>query len=422
MIVEISASSVNGSVEAPASKSLMQRAVAAALLAEGTSTLFNPSFSEDSKYALKMAECLGAKVKIENDKAVISGGFQPICNTLDCGESGLGVRMFSAIAALSGMELHFTGSGTILNRPMDMLQKTIESLGATVKTTKGRLPLTVRGPLRGGHALVDGSVSSQFLTGLLFALPLAENNSVLEISNLKSKPYIDLTIDVLEKFGITIENQNYERIIIPNKQQYVAANYQVEGDWSGAAFLAVLGAISGKTEIHNLQFNSKQADIKIIDALKLAGAELKKTTNVIAVSRNELRAFQFDITDCPDLAPPLVALAAFCKGKSVITGTERLKVKESDRSSTLQKEFSALGVDIQGFENRLEIVGANQIKGGEVSSHGDHRIAMALAVAGTRSSAPVSIENAESIYKSYPEFYNDLSKLGVALKFKRNTQ
>ena len=196
-----------------------------------------------------MAECLGAFFDISEEKIEVKGGFNPSCKTLNGGESGLGIRMFSAIASLSEKELEFNGTGSILNRPMDMLQQTLESLGVNVTTSNGKLPLKIKGPLKGGKAKVDGSVSSQFLTGLLFALPLAENDSVLEISNLKSKPYIDLTLDVLKKFGISIENKGYKKFIIPKKQKYIATEYKVEGDWSGASFLAVLGAISGKVII-----------------------------------------------------------------------------------------------------------------------------------------------------------------------------
>jgi len=416
MVVKVSASNALGTVHSPASKSSMQRAVAAALLAEGTSTLFNPSFSEDSLSAIKMAECLGASVKISKEKVEIKGGFNPVCEILDCGESGLGVRMFSAIAALSDKEIIFSGSGSILNRPMDMLKNPLESLGAIVVTMNGKLPLLLKGPLTGGKAKVDGSSSSQFLTGLLFALPMAEENSILEILNLKSKPYIDLTLDILNKFGISVENQGYKEFFIPGKQKYIATDYQVEGDWSGAAFLAVLGAISGKVTIHHLQLNSTQPDRMILEALKMAGADVEERDDKIIVSPNKLKAFNFDITDCPDLAPPLVALASFCEGKSVITGTERLKAKESDRAFTLQKEFSALGIDIQEFENKIEIIGRKNIEGGEVSSHGDHRIAMALAIAGTKATSPVTISGAEAINKSYPNFFNDLQKLGVVLE------
>lgn len=416
MNVKISASQVQGFIKAPPSKSSMQRAVAAALLVEGTSTIYNPSFSEDSVSSIKMAECLGAKVELGEDIIKITGGFHPFCKTLDCGESGLGIRLFSAIAALSDKELQFTGSGTILNRPMGMVQETLKSLGVVVTTTNGKLPLSVKGPIQAGKIVVDGSISSQFLSGLLFALPLAEGDSIIEVLNLKSKPYIDLTLDVLGKFGVSVKNLNYQQFLIPKKQRYMATNYTVEGDWSGAAFMAVLGAISGKVTIKSLELFSSQADKNIIEALKLAGAKIAQEKDYIEVSANDLTAFTFDITDCPDLAPPLVALASFCKGKSVITGTERLKVKESDRSSTLQREFSSLGVDILNLGNRMEVVGSSKIKGGEVNSHGDHRIAMALAIAGTRTDSPVIIKDAESINKSYPEFYNDLQKLGVVLE------
>lgn len=413
MEVKISPSLISGSVEAQASKSSMQRGIAGALLARGKSVLLNPSFSDDSLAALHMAECLGAKVSKMKDKVIIEGGLAPECSTLDCGESGLAVRMFSAIASLCEKEITLKGAGSIMDRPMSMIADALSSMGVEVSTTNGRLPLKIRGPIEGGNCYVDGSLSSQFLTGLLFALPLVSKDSVIRVDSLQSKPYIDLTIRVLSQFGIEIDNRAYEKILIKGKQEFRPVEYRVEEDWSGIAFLAVAGAIAGSVEVTKLSAGSVQADKKIIEILENCGADININDNTLEVKKQRLNPFIFDISDSPDLAPPLVALATFCDGNSVITGTRRLKSKESNRAKTLYQEFRKIGVDITISQNSMEIKGAKNVKGGRVNSHGDHRIAMALAVAATVADGPVIIEGAESINKSYPGFYDHMRILGA---------
>jgi len=416
MIAEITPAYISGRILAPASKSSMQRAVAAALLSDGISTLYRPSFSDDSLASLEMAECLGAEVTREPDRWVVKGGLKPVCHRLNCGESGLGIRMFSAIAALTEDEFMLTGRGTILNRPMDMLVDGLQKLGVSVNSEKGKLPFTIRGPIQGGKINIDGSESSQFISGLLMALPLLDKDSVLEIDALKSKPYIDLTISVLKEFGIEIINNDYRKISIPGKQKYKPANYYVEEDWSGIAFIAVAGAISGKVIIEGVTQSSVQADRRILDVLKLSGTNINFSGKTLSIEKSDLHAFEYDITDCPDLAPPLVALASFCKGRSILNGTSRLIRKESNRSLTLTEEFSNLGVDIRQSDNTIEIVGRDSVSGGIFRSHGDHRIAMALTVAATRAESPMLVEGAEAVNKSYPDFFEDMRKLGLIIK------
>jgi 3-phosphoshikimate 1-carboxyvinyltransferase len=240
-----------------------------------------------------------------------------------------------------------------------------------------------------------------------------EGDSLLKVDSLKSRPYIDLTLDVMNRFGVMVENKEYREFHIPGRQRYHAAEYEVEGDWSGAAFIAVTGALSSPVTIGKLQPDSSQADRSILEVLRLAGASVSPGKDNVTVSPGKLKPFSYDINDCPDLAPPLVALAAFCPGRSVITGAKRLKTKESDRAHALQKEFSILGVGVSNLDDRVEIIGTERVKGGDVSSHGDHRIAMALAVAAIRSENPVVVHDAEAVNKSYPGFYDDLRKLGL---------
>lgn len=416
MIARIKPSRISGSVVSQASKSSMQRAVAAALLSDGLSVLSNISDSADSLSALKMAECLGAGIERTGDTISIKGGLNPVCRELNCGESGLGVRLFSAIASLCEEEIIISGSGSVMKRPMAMIENSLRELGAKVESSNGFLPVQIKGPIHGRRLKIDGSISSQLISGLLFALPVVDEDSILLIDSLKSKPYIDLTISVLESFGVEIENRDYREIYIKGKQAYHPARYRVEEDWSGISFLAVLGAISGQVSVKGLSLKSVQSDKAIIDVLRLAGARLETVENEIIVAPGELKSFEFDISDCPDLAPPLTALAAYCNGKSVLRGTGRLVSKESNRSEALKLEFSKLGVEIDIKNDSMEIFGKCKVDQGEVDSHNDHRIAMALAIAAAGAEGPVIINGSEAVKKSYPGFFNDISELGLGVE------
>ncbi len=402
---------IKGKIKAPASKSMMQRAIAAALLADGETVLHNPSFCDDSLSSLNVAACLGAKIKKEKDTVLIKGRLKPICSELNCGEAGLCIRMFSPIAALSTKELILTGKGSLKSRPVSMIEKPLHDLGASCETNSGLIPVKVKGPLKGGKTTIDGSVSSQFLTGLLIALPCCNNDSELIVNNLNSKPYIDMTIETLEKFGITIKNYNYKRFLIKGCQKYKSCNFIVEGDWSGAAFLLVAAALCGEIEMNMINPDSRQADRKILDALKHAGAEVLISDKRVFVKKRELNAFEFDAAECPDLFPPLVALSSQCEGLTSIKGVERLRFKESDRAIALKKEFASIGIEIN-ISGDIMLVKGGKIRGGCVYSHNDHRIAMAAATAGVAALNEVEIDGVECVAKSYPSFFKDLKSIG----------
>ncbi len=411
----------------------MQRALAAALLAKGTTTILNPGHSNDDKAALEVIKALGAVVNREEDKLVIeSNGVQPVTDEVNCGESGLGIRMFAPIIALSGKEIKITGEGSLLTRPMDFFDEILPQLGVTIKSNEGKLPLTLQGPLQLQNIEVDGSLSSQFLTGLLMAYGASPNSSAggasdsessaitIKVRNLKSKPYIDLTLDVMKQFGLRIpENNNYEEFIFHSDSSLIppagggGAAYTVEGDWSGAAFLLVAGAIAGPITVRGLDLSSTQADKAIIDALMAANAGIAMDAKGIQLHPVEMDAFYFDATDCPDLFPPLVALAAYCKGKTTIKGVSRLTHKESNRAVTLQDEFDKMGVTIDLNDDLIVIHGGGVVKGADVHSHHDHRIAMACSVAGLKADSEMVIEEAQAVKKSYPDFWNDLKSLGA---------
>jgi 3-phosphoshikimate 1-carboxyvinyltransferase len=342
---------------------------------------------------------------------MIRGGIKPQSQQLNCRESGLCLRMFSPLAALAQEELVLTGSGTLCRRPVAMVEAPLKNLGVSCWSENGFPPLRVKGPLKGGEAIVDGSLSSQFLTGLLLALPVIEADSVIHVKNLKSKPYIDLTLKMLEDFKIHISHDDYKTFLIKGRQTYRIGAYKIEGDWSSASFLFVAGALGGKVTVKGLNPESVQADRRILEALESCGASARIGDAEIHVEKKNLRAFSFDATDCPDLFPPLAVLASACDGRSRLKGVGRLLFKESNRAEVLHKEFSELGARICLNGDWLEIEGS-KLSGGIVNSHGDHRIAMAAAVAGVISSGDVTVKNPECVSKSYPGFFEDFKKIG----------
>ncbi len=410
-------SNVNGTLIAPSSKSVMIRAVASSLLAGGVSRLANPSFCSDSLAALGIARALGAQVQTGKGVVSIRGidGFREDRVTdgvIDCGESGLCMRMFAPIAGLSRHRFFIEGSGSLCSRPMKMLE-TISLLGSICTTAGGYPPVIIQGPIRGGSVSIDGSESSQFLTGLLMAAPLCQNDTRIDVADLKSKPYVLMTVDLLKRFGIAVDHdRELTSFSIRGNQHYKAQSLAIEGDWSGAAFLLVAGAVAGSVRVEGLKTDSFQADRAILDGLMRAGVIVETKNKYIVVKRSELNAFEFNAEDCPDLVPPLAALAVHCTGKSVIYGIERLKHKESNRALTVASEFSKLGVRVELLPDRMEIYGTKPA-GNRVDSHNDHRIAMACAVAALGGSGPVLIERSGAVAKSYPRFFEDLDSIKV---------
>lgn len=410
----VSAGPIKGIVIPPSSKSYAQRAIALSLLAEGTTTLRNIEFCKDTLSALSCVKALGAQVEFIDDSTIrIKGGLSPLSNTLHVGESGLATRLFTPIAALSSVPIRIEGEGTLLHRPMQMMIEPLRTLGVQLKDGGGYLPFEVQGPIKGGKVRVDGSISSQFITGLLLALPLAEQDTTLYVDSAVSTPYLDMTIDTARRFGVEIlHNQgDYSEFFIEGGQHYSPTDIAIEGDWSGASTLMVAGAIAGKVSIKNLSTLSRQADTVICQALERAGAGLIIEDDTITVTRRPLRAFNFDATHCPDLFPALVALAAAADGQSTIIGTERLRHKESDRAETLREEYEKLGIEVDLSEDNIMKVRGGDIQPAAVHSHDDHRIAMSLAVSALRCGDAITIRNAECVEKSYPSFFEDLESL-----------
>lgn len=412
----ITPSTVKGQVTAPPSKSMMGRALAAAYLAEGGTVITNPSFCDDALAIMGVIRTLGAVVQ-DNEESVTVGGaprrpLTPEALVLHCGESALCMRIFAPIAALKEQPITLAASGSLQSRPMDMIEA-IRVLGVSCKTEGGHAPISIRGPMKGGFIGIDASVSSQFLTGLLLSLPLCEGDSTISAYNLKSLPYVRMTIGLLERFGITVGHDGaFEEFEIPGGQWYAPIRYEVEGDWSGAAFLLVAGALSGPVTVVGLDTSSPQADRAILEVLQQVGAHLEVGPDRVTVRRKEMKPFRFDVTDCPDLFPPLAALAVHCEGRTIINGIERLRHKESNRLAALGLELEHLGGTMRSTASTVEIDGGG-IRGGIADAHGDHRIAMACAIAALAAEHEVAIEGYSCVSKSYPGFFSDLYALQV---------
>lgn len=435
MKITIHPSQLSGTINAPASKSSMQRACAAALLSTKKVFIKNPGYSNDDKAALDIIKKLGAVVSevdvetisVESDFLSNSDKITSKENTIHCGESGLSIRMFAPIAALCKNKITITGEGSLTTRPLDFFDEVFPQLGVAVQSNDGKLPITIQGPLQPKDIQIDGSQSSQFLTGLLFAFATAPNqfisggNTFIRVNSLKSKPYIDLTLDVMKQFGLPVpENKNYKEFTfhkddlkVSHAGEDLERVYTIEGDWSGGAFLLVAGAIAGPITVTGLSLASTQADKKIVDALMSANAGIAMEAKGIKIHPAEMTPFEFDATDCPDLFPPLVALAAYCKGITKIKGVSRLAHKESNRGLTLQEEFGKMGLQIDLLDDVMQVYGGKGLKGAVVHSRHDHRIAMACAVAALKAEGETVIEEADAINKSYPDFYDHLKDLGA---------
>lgn len=389
----------------------MQRIVAMSAYYGHKMKIKNPCFSEDCLAAIEVAKSMGVGVDIQDDIVTIQPGLNVGKPTWRVGESGLASRIFGVIAAMSDTNIRIEGSGSLNFRPMKALLDIFTQMEVQVINNGPFLPFEISGPPKNQDLVYDGSEGSQVLTGLLIALPKMNKDSSILIKNLKSRPYIDVSISLLEKFGIILKYDGKDKILIPGGQSLEGNIYENEGDWSGASFFAVASEKKSTIGIKTLQWDSLQGDRTILNVLRSCGVKISKKDQFIDFKADELRAFEFDATDTPDLFPPLVALAASCKGKSTIHGVSRLIHKESNRLESLLSEFSKLGILIQHEGTKL-LVHGGEIHEAEVHSHGDHRIAMALAIAASKARGPVIIDQFESVNKSYPLFLKHFSQLG----------
>lgn len=403
-----------GIINVPSSKSHAQRVLACALMSSSETQIEFLGNSTDEIAALEIIKASDAKWRNEGHFLIIEAGeklhFEQ--TNLSFHESGLSSRMFTPILANSNQELNLNGEGSLTQRPMKVFSDTFPKLSVNFKSTEDQLPFVIEGPLVPQNIEIDGSLSSQFVTGFIYAY--AGNNNtkqeIIHIHNPNSIPYIELSLEVLSDFGIDLKFEN-NQIQFAGPYKFKNAKIKIEGDWSSASFLLVGAALLGQITISNLKENSKQADKKILEALKDFGAKVAWNEGQLHITKNELLAFDFDATHCPDLFPPLAVLASFGKQTSKIKGVHRLFSKESNRAETLQSELGKLGANIEIKEDEMWIHPAGHLKNRHVDSCNDHRIAMACAIYGLMLQDEIEIENAESVQKSFPDFYKFLNHL-----------
>jgi len=413
-------------MQAPPSKSSMQRACAAALLHKGTTLLSNAGDSNDERAALEIIQQLGAVVTQTISGAIsIRSDFDFFAQQTDaeplpinCGESALCARLFTPIAARCSRTVTLTGEGTLLKRNLHFPAAVFREIGISIDESNCRLPITVRGPLQPIPVHVQAEESSQHLTGLLFAYASSVKiPTTITVRALSSKPYVDLTVDVLSRFGYRIDETVGDSYVVHpgNNMNNTEASYNVEGDWSTAAFFLTGAAISGHLTLTGLDVFSKQADRAILQALMMTGVPLSITENHIKVGgitgSSGLNPFHFNATDCPDLFPPLAVLAACCNGTSVIEGTGRLGNKESNRKETIADLLGRMGISVTLQDDLMIIEGRQELNAVTVDSFQDHRIAMAAAIGALRANGPVVLEQADAVNKSFPAFFEQLDKL-----------
>lgn len=414
MNITINPGKIKGCVQVPSSKSIGHRAVICAGLSKGRSHISGLSPSKDITATINGLKQLGISCGFYEGTLLVENNGLPSQDVLiDCKESGSTLRFLIPVALALEGEAVFTGAGRLGERPLDVYRKLFSSMGISWHQESGGLPLTVKGCLKSGEYEVDGSISSQFITGLMLALPLLKDDSVLNIKNvLESRPYIDLTMDVLRDFGINIENHSYREFIIPGSQRYTARHYNVEGDFSQAAFFLATGALSGSVTISGLKKDSLQGDSVIINILSRMGAEITWHDNKLHISESPLTGTTIDASQCPDLVPILAIIGSLSHGTTIIENAGRLRLKESDRLSAMAEELKKLGADIIELNDGLIIHGKPYLSGGSVNCWNDHRVAMSLGIAALRCSSPVTINGAECVDKSYPLFWEDLKRIG----------
>lgn len=418
MKIEINPTKLSGLVQAPPSKSMAHRAMIAAALANGTSRIENIAFSDDMIATIGAVEHLGAKVIKGEDFVEITGnaGVFPVNNfTVDCIESGSTLRFLIPIASLSKAKVEFTGKGRLMYRPQDVYAKIFTTNNLYFNQTNEKI--TIEGSLKPDIYEIDGSISSQFITGLLFTLPLLNGNSQIKITEpFESRSYVDLTIEIMALFGVNITWLDANTLNIAGNQTFKSMNYRVEGDCSQAAFWAVLGAVQGNIAISDINPQTKQGDRAVFEVLKRAGADIFAVADKLYFKKSKLKGVEIDLADCPDLGPILMVLGLFCEGETTLINAGRLRVKESDRIAAMESEIKKIGGNIKVIDEVIYVNSGAKLHDADLISHNDHRIAMAMTIAGVLANIKLTIDEAEAINKSYPNFYQVVNTLGGSAK------
>lgn len=419
--LRIEPTSLTGTLRVPSSKSLGHRDLICAALARGQSQVEQVSVSKDILATCECLRRLGALISPLEEEGGRTGfaveGCRPhqVGSLLDCGESGSTLRFLIPLAALSGDRFTFTGSGKLGSRPLDPYEAIFREQGLVFQkgSSDENFPLVVQGPLKPGHFTLPGDVSSQFISGLLFALPLLPGDSTLEITGkLESQSYIALTLSALKKYGITIEHQDFRSYKIAGNQQYQPRTGAVEGDYSQAAFWLTAGMLGRSIGLLGMSPNSLQGDRAIIPILQRMGGQVVFEGDTLMSRPSTSIGTTIDAADCPDIVPVLTVAAALSEGHTEIIHAERLRLKECDRLKAMTTELNKLGARITERPDGLSIDGVEELNGGIVDCWNDHRIAMSLAVASIQCREPLTLVGAECVAKSYPEFWQDFKTLG----------
>ena len=411
--VIISPSTLNGSITLPPSKSYAHRAVICASLAPGKSVVSPIELSDDIKATISACRALGAEISISGNTLYIDGSnIGNTCETvIDCFESGSTLRFMIPIAAALSSKITFTGRGRLPIRPMDIYTDMLPKHGVRCHSESG-LPLSIEGSLTSGEYDVAGNVSSQFITGLLFSLPICDGDSkIILTSPLQSIDYVKMTISVLSEFGIIISETDYGYFIKGN-QSYKAHDYTVEGDWSQAAFFMAAGIINSEIQINGLNQNSVQGDRRALDIFKKFGGNVNFENGALICKKSVLRPTEIDAENIPDLVPVLAVTAAYCQGSTHIYNASRLRLKESDRIVSTSGNLKLMGCSVKEQPDGMIINGSGILKAATLSGYNDHRIVMAFSIAALSAHGEVKISDAQSINKSYPDFFNDYNSLG----------
>lgn len=420
-------SRLSGTATVPPSKSAAHRAVLCAALADGVSHITNIEYSQDIRATLGAAAQLGAKIQEEANAVTITGrgnasGFVTVTRPVFCNESGSTLRFMIPLFSLTAQKVRFTGTGRLFDRPQAVYQMLFDRQGLRFEQTPEGI--TIFGRLRPGGFTLPGDVSSQFISGLLFAAPLMESESTIEVPPpYESRSYVDLTVAAMQQFGIKVTARARKngsviyRIAAP--QRYTASDFAVEGDYSQAAFLAVLGALVGGITVKGLKENSAQGDAAILDILQACGARFKRAGDAVTFEKSELHGTDIDLADCPDLGPILMVLGLFCEGETVIRNAGRLRIKESDRIAAMEEELRKFGGKLQSDENTVTIQGSALALPGLLHGHNDHRVVMALSVAALGAGYTARISGAQAVAKSWPGFFAVLQQLGAGIEVEK---
>ena len=415
------ARAVAGRIAAPPSKSMAHRAVLCAALAKGTSHLHHLAFSKDISATLGAAGRLCARVTTGENDAVVEGlgRFLPVDAPVDCCESGSTLRFLIPLASLTGQEVTFTGRGRLMERPQSVYKTLYQQQG--LRFEQGADRLTVEGALTPGEYELAGNVSSQFISGLLFALPLLDGDSTLHlIPPVESRSYIDMTRAVQAAFGVTSRWLDETTLALPGRQHYRPCDYDVEGDYSQAAFPAVLGAVCGGVTVTGLSPDTLQGDAVILDILHRCGAQFTREGDTVTFAKAPLHGVDIDLADCPDLGPVLMVLGLLCEGTTVIRNAERLRLKESDRIAAMEAELRACGGVLESEGGTITVHGCAEhlhAPEGILHGHNDHRVVMSLAVLSAAAGLPLTVDDAEAIQKSWPNFFAAIRPLGVEVEY-----